>query len=86
MFDPENNNLNLIVGEYYVKKIISRLRANFSTDKELELKMKIIRVLILKELSSELFKETLNQVIKLRESITISDRSFVEDLNDKLVY
>jgi hypothetical protein len=86
VFDPENNNLNLIVGEYYVKKIISRLRANFSTDKELELKMKIIRVLILKELSSELFKETLNQVIKLRESITISDRSFVEDLNDKLVY
>ena len=86
MFDIENNNLNLIVGEYYVKKIISRLRANFSTDKELELKMKIIRVLILKELGSELFKETLNQVIKLRESITISDRSFVEDLNEKLVY
>jgi hypothetical protein len=47
--------------------------------------MKIIRVLLLKELGSELFKETLNQVIKLKESIIVSDRSFLEDLSDKLV-
>lgn len=80
-----DNNLNLIIGDYYVKKIISRLRANFSNDKELELKIKIIRVLILKELGSELFKETLNQVLKLRDSVIITDRSFLEDLNEKLV-
>jgi hypothetical protein len=80
-----DNNLNLIIGDYYVKKIISRLRANFSNDKELELKIKIIRVLILKELGSELFKETLNQVLKLRDSLIITDRLFLEDLNEKLV-
>jgi len=47
--------------------------------------MKIIRVLLLKELGSELFKETLNQVLKLKENIVFSDRSFLEDLSDKLV-
>jgi len=47
--------------------------------------MKIIRVLLLKELGSELFKETLNQVLKLKENIVFSDRSFLEDLIDKLV-
>ncbi len=51
----------------------------------MELKVKVIRVLILKELGSELYKETLNQVIKIRETINISDRSFLDELNDKLV-
>lgn len=75
----------LVVGEYYVKKILSKVRANFSGDKELELKFKMIRVLILKELGSELYKETLNQVVKIKDSYNIGDRSFVEELNEKLL-
>jgi len=80
-----DNNLNLIVGEYYVKKILAKCRANFSSDKELELKFKIIRVLILKELGSELYRETLNQVLKLRDMYKIADESFLQDLNEKLI-
>ena len=79
-----DDNLNLIVGEYYVKKILAKCRANFSTDKELELKFKIIRVLILKELGSELYKETLNQVMASIEKYKIGDESFLQDLTDKL--
>lgn len=79
-----DNNLNLIVGEYYVKKILAKCRANFNSDKELELKFKIIRVLILKDLGSELYRETLNQVLKLRDTFKIGDESFLQDLNDKL--
>lgn len=76
--------MNLIVGEYYVKKILAKCRANFSSDKELELKFKIVRVLILKELGSDLYKETLNQVLKLRDLYKISDESFLQELNEKL--
>ena len=79
-----DTNLNLIVGEYYVKKILAKCRANFSSDKELELKFKIVRVLILKELGSDLYKETLNQVLKLRDLYKISDESFLQELNEKL--
>ena len=77
--------MNLIVGEYYIKKIISRLRTHFPSDKELDLKFKIIRVLILKELESELFKENMNQVLKLKETVIMSDKSFLMDLNDRLI-
>jgi hypothetical protein len=83
-WEDVDHNLNLVVGEYYVRKVISRIRANFTNDKELELKFKMIRVLILKELGSELYKETLNSVIKLKEAYNIGDRSFVEELSDKL--
>ena len=79
-----DTNLNLIVGEYYVKKILAKCRANFSSDKELELKFKIVRVLILKELGSDLYKETLNQVLKLRDLYKISDEYFLQELNEKL--
>ena len=65
-----------------MRKIGNEIR-NYSYDKVLDLKIKIIRVLILKELGSDLFKETLNNVIKQRDSIIVSDRSFLEDLNDK---
>lgn len=75
----------MIVGEYYIKKILSRLRTHFSSDKELDFKFKIIRVLILKELESELYKENLNQVLKLKETIIMSDKSFLLDLNDRLI-
>lgn len=76
--------MNLVVGEYYIKKILSKIRSNFASDKELELKFKMIRVLILKELGSELYKETLNQVVKLKDTYNIGDKSFVEELNEKL--
>jgi len=79
-----DDNLNLIVGEYYVKKILAKCRANFSSDKELELKFKIIRVLILKELGSELYKENMNQVLASIEKYKIGDESFLQDLSDKL--
>jgi hypothetical protein len=67
-----------------VKKILAKLRTNFPNDKELELKFKIIRVLILKELESDLYKETLSQVNKLKDTYNIGDRSFLEELEDKL--
>jgi hypothetical protein len=75
-----------VVGDYYVKKILARLRTNYSNDKDLELKFKIIRVLILKAMGSDLYKETLAQVNKLKDSTYITDRTFLEDLEEKLKF
>jgi hypothetical protein len=73
-----------VVGDYYVKKVANKLRTLFPNDKELEFKFKIVRALILKALGSDLYKETLAQINKMKESSFIGDRSYVEDLEDKL--
>lgn len=65
---------------------MNKIKGNFSYDKELDLKFKIIRVLILREFNPENYKEHLKEVIKLRDSITnFLDKSFFEDLNEKLI-
>jgi hypothetical protein len=75
----------LLEGEYYVRKILSMIRKRLNDDKDLVLKFKIIRFLILKELNSTVYKEVLSQVIKLRDSYNVVDKAFLDDLNDKLI-
>jgi hypothetical protein len=61
-----------------------RSRSILVVDKELELKLKIIRTLILKELGYE-YKEYLNQVFRLRDSLKDTSDPFLESLKEKLV-
>jgi hypothetical protein len=61
------------------------IRKRLNDDKDLVLKFKIIRFLILKELNSTVYKEVLSQVIKLRDSYNIVDKTFIDELNDKLI-
>jgi hypothetical protein len=61
------------------------IRKRLNDDKDLVLKFKIIRFLILKELNSTVYKEVLSQVIKLRDSYNVVDKAFLDDLNDKLI-
>lgn len=56
------NNIHMVVGDYYIKKIIPKIRKNFPKEQELELKFETIRTLILKKLKSEFYKEKLNNV------------------------
>ncbi len=62
---------------------MQRSRYILSIDKEMELKLKIIRTLILKELGLE-YKEYLNQVFRLRDSSRDFSDPFYESLKDKL--
>jgi len=74
--------LDLIEGEHYILKM-QRARSILLIDKEIELKLKIIRTLILKELGLE-YKEYLNQVFRLRDSLKDYSDPFYESLKDKL--
>lgn len=62
---------------------MQRARSILLIDKEIELKLKIIRTLILKELGLE-YKEYLNQVFRLRDSLKDYSDPFYESLKDKL--
>ncbi len=62
---------------------MQRARSILLIDKEMELKLKIIRTLILKELGLE-YKEYLNQVFRLRDSLKDYSDPFYESLKDKL--
>lgn len=62
---------------------MQRSRFILSIDKEMELKLKVIRTLILKELGLE-YKEYLNQVFRLRDSFRDFLDPFYESLKDKL--
>ena len=62
---------------------MQRSRYILSIDKEMELKLKIVRTLILKELGLE-YKEYLNQVFRLRDSSRDFSDPFYESLKDKL--
>ena len=62
---------------------MQRARSILLIDKEMELKLKIIRTLILKELGLE-YKEYLNQVFRLRDSFKDYSDPFYESLKDKL--
>lgn len=62
---------------------MQRGRSILLIDKEMEFKLKIIRTLILKELGLE-YKEYLNQVFRLRDSMRDYSDPFYESLKDKL--
>jgi hypothetical protein len=83
--EQSDKELLLLEGEYYVRKILSMIRKRLNDDKDLVLKFKIIRFLILKEMNSTVYKEVLSQVIKLRDSCNVVDKAFLDDLNDKLI-
>jgi len=74
-----------IVGEFYVKKIGTIIRQNFNRDTELDFKFKILRVLIMKAMKNDIYKENLSQAMKLKDSPNISDKNFIQDLNE-LIY
>ena len=76
----EEINLNLIVGENYIRKILRQVRSY--NDPELELKFEIIRALILREINIDIWKTKLSQAITKKESITINDKSFFEEMSD----
>ena len=57
-----SSDLLFIVGEFYVKKIGTIVRQTFNRDAELDLKFKIIRVLIMKAMKNDIYKENLTQV------------------------
>ena len=58
-----SGDLLFIVGEFYIKKIGTIVRQNFNRDSELDFKYKIIRVLIMKAMKNDIYKENLSQVI-----------------------
>ncbi len=60
-----------------------RDRSVLVIDKAIELKLKIVRTLILKDLGLE-YKEYLNQVFRLRDSFRDFSDPYYESLKDKL--
>lgn len=85
----ENNDEKLIyaIGETYVKSIISRIANIFrETEQELELKFKIIKVIILKRTNSEIYEKALENALEIQNNLEdrIVDKEFMSDLNDEL--
>ena len=77
--------LLLAIGETYVKLISNKIATEFprNSESELDLKKKIIKVVILKKTKSDLYQQALNNVLDQQKKVEsqILDKEYFEDMN-----
>ena len=84
----ENNDdaLLLAIGETYVKLINNKIATEFprNSESELDLKFKMIKVVILKKTKSDLYQQALNNVLDQQKKVEdqILDKEFFDDMNE----
>ena len=82
----KDKELILAIGETYVKLISNKIATEFprNSESELDLKFKMIKVVILKRNNSELHQQALNNVLDQQKKIEsqILDKEFFNDMNE----
>ena len=77
--------LLLAIGETYVKLISNKIATEFprNSEIELDLKFKMIKVVILKKTKSDLYQQALNNVLDQQQKFEsqILDKEYFEDMN-----
>ena len=78
--------LLLAIGETYVKLISNKIATEFprNSESELDLKFRMIKVVILKRTKSDLYQQAFNNVIDLQKKIEsqILDKEYFDDMNE----
>ena len=78
--------LLLAIGETYVKLISNKIATEFprNSESELDLKFKMIKVVILKKTKSDLYQQALNNVLDQKKKVEsqILDKEYFEDMNE----
>ena len=78
--------LLLAIGETYVKLINNKIATEFprNSESELDLKFKMIKVVILKKTKSDLYQQALNNVLDQQKKVEdqILDKEFFDDMNE----
>ena len=78
--------LLLAIGETYVKLISNKIATEFprNSESELDLKFKMIKVVILKKTKSDLYQQALNNVLDQQKKVEskILDKEYFEDMNE----
>ena len=85
--DFNDQDLILAIGETYVKLISNRIGSTFrDTEVELELKYKMIKVIILKRTNSDIYEKALENVLEFQKNIEdkILDKEFIEEMNEEM--
>ena len=77
--------LLLAIGETYVKLISNKIATEFprNSESELDLKFRMIKVVILKKIKSDLYQQALNNVLDQQKKVEsqILDKEFFEDMS-----
>ena len=78
--------LLLAIGETYVKLISNKIATEFprNSETELDLKFRMIKVVILKRTKSDLYQQAYNNVVDLQKKIEslILDKEYFDDMNE----
>ena len=78
--------LLLAIGETYVKLISNKIATEFprNSESELDLKFRMIKVVILKRTKSDLYQQAFNNVIDLQKKVEsqILDKEYFDDMNE----
>jgi len=78
--------LLLAIGETYVKLITNKIATEFprNSESELDLKFRMIKVVILKRNKSDLYQQAFNNVLDLQKKIEsqILDKEYFDDMNE----
>ena len=82
----EDAPLLLAIGETYVKLISNKIATEFprNSESELDLKFRMIKVVILKRTKSDLYQQAFNNVIDLQKKVEsqILDKEYFDDMNE----
>ena len=82
----DDTSLLLAIGETYVKLISNKIATEFPRNSELELdlKFKMIKVVILKKTKNDLYQQSLNNILDQQKKIEnqILDKEYFDDLNE----
>ena len=78
--------LLLAIGETYVKLINNKIATEFprNSESELDLKFRMIKVVILKRTKSDLYQQALNNVLDIQKKVEsqILDKEYFDDMNE----
>jgi len=78
--------LLLAIGETYVKLITNKIATEFprNSESELDLKFRMIKVVILKRTKSDLYQQAFNNVLDLQKKVEsqILDKEYFNDMNE----
>ena len=83
----DDQDLILAIGETYVKLIANRIGSTFrDSETELELKFKMIKVIILKRTNSDIYEKALENVLDLKKKIEdkIIDKEYIEEMTEEM--
>ena len=76
----------MAIGETYVKLITNKIATEFprNSENELDLKFRMIKVVILKRIKSDLYQQAFNNVLEQQKKVEsqILDKEYFDDMNE----